>query len=234
MPKFLNLMIFFLFAALVGCVSTRVSRNPASSSGRTRVLYFGGYGATPQQMSCWQAGAEKNSTGGIDFEAIPYPSGASSSAASVIAAGRSTTSAKAQEVASAIEGDPSLHYYIVGHSSGSSLAYEVLNSVMKEVLDSSHLSQITLIDLDGFLPPAAIRQKIRTTCWSAENGSGMRSKNASSDAQCQDHRVYHDDHCNTDWCLHFSLVDKTTPANLGTNFQRDGYDGCDTNLDWLQ
>ena len=192
----------------------------------TEVIYFGGYGASPAQMSCWEEGARNNSaySSTHTFRGIPYPAGASSGSASAVQVG----SAAIKKVVDEINRNPNKRYVIVGHSSGAALSNQVAGLVRNP-------SQIELVNLDGFSPSAALQKRVKSTCWYAQNQrAGLQSNNASSmRSNCQNSRSYEAPHCTTKWCLHFSLVNKRTPAGLGTDFKANGYKTCSTNLDYL-
>jgi hypothetical protein len=202
---------------------------PDASGPKTKVIYFGGYLASASQMACWKAGATKNAPSNYAFEAIAWPSGAGAGFASAVSAGNS----QIKQVVNEINTHPDTHYIIVGHSSGAALSDTVAGQIQNS-------AQIQLVSLDGFAPSPALQKRLNgahadrpgALCVSAHHG-GMESRNASSMQACANHRQYADNHCQSVWCLHFSLVDKATPSSLGSNFPRDGYDGCDTNVDWL-
>jgi hypothetical protein len=190
------------------------------------VIYFGGYGASQAQMGCWEEGARNNPTyrSAYSFRGVPYPVGASAGSASAVQVGSATI----KKIVDEINRNPNKRYVIVGHSSGAALSNQVAQLVRNP-------SQIELVNLDGFAPSAALQKRVKSTCWYAQNKrAGLLSNNASSmKSNCQNSRSYEAPHCQTKWCLHFSLVNKRTPAGLGTDFKANGYNTCSTNLDYL-
>ena len=204
-------------ALVLFCLSLR------AAAASTKVFFVGGYRASPAQMRCWEEGARKNSPGEYEFVGIPYPSGVGASFEEAVA-GASTT---IQKIVAEINANPNQSYLIAGHSSGAAIS----NTIAAR---ATNPARIRLVDLDGFVPPASLRARVPTTCWAARNGK-LLSRNYDAMGICgPGTRVYGDRHCNTAWCLHFSLVIRSTPADLGTDFVSRGYLGCNTNLDWLR
>ncbi len=191
------------------------------------IIYFGGAGTSQEQMNCWEQGAEKiTKFKNYKFKAIAYPLGASSEQESVLSKGADLYDA----VANVINRNPKKKFILVGHSSGAALA----NKAAELVKDSA---QIELFDLDGFVPSKDLQKKVKTTCVHAINRNlGIKSKNANDvSGKCVTDRQYIDYQCKTEWCLHYSLVNKSTPPNLNKDTaKREGYLGCETNLDWLE
>jgi hypothetical protein len=196
---------------------------PTFASTNLEVIYFGGYDSTDAQMQCWESGT--TGTPGVEFRGVAYPAGAGAGAASAVKAGASVI----KQAVAEIDANPSMHYVIIGHSSGAALS----NQVASEVKDPTH---VELVDLDGFSPSASLQKKMKTECWYALNPSnGLFSLNASSiKSNCTNVHSYQDTTCKTKWCLHFSLVNKAAPFDLSSStFATQGYLGCATNLDWM-
>ncbi|MGZ3695275.1 MAG: hypothetical protein ACXWQO_14215 [Bdellovibrionota bacterium] len=202
----------------------------ASAQAGTTVIYFGGYGASPAQMKCWEQGARKNPAySAYTFKSVPYPVGAGAGKASAVAGGSKSIAAVVREIAN----NPNEKYIIVGHSSGAALSNAVGSRVSNA---SANTKQIQLVNLDGFAPSAELQKRVKTTCVYAKNSeTGLKSRNAfSMKGNCRNSVAYEDTHCKTAWCMHFSLVNTKTPANLGAgSFRSSGYQGCATNLSWL-
>lgn len=211
------------------------------------MIFFGGYKSTHTQMKCWQTGAKEEARrlklDGYSFEPIAYPEGALAGETSAVSVGAGLIADAVNEIVRGVRSSSSVRFVVVGHSSGAALANAVGEKVLQILKGPSQtalLSQIEFVDLDGFKPSSEIQNQLNTSCWSAETElearsekKVLRSPNADSDSQCRLHRAYQDRHCQTQWCLHFSLVNKLASANLGTDYDRNGYEGCATNLDWL-
>lgn len=198
----------------------------AQAAPQPKVFFFGGYKASAAQMKCWEQGAYKHpQLGGLyTFQGIPYPVGASSSASSATSVG----AAAIKKVVAEINTNPTQNFVIVGHSSGAALS----NAVAAQVKNPK---QVELVDLDGFTPSMSLQNKMPTTCWYAQNKkNGLYSNNAGAmKNNCKNSQAFQNTTCNTKWCLHFALVVKSAPPNLGTDFPTNGYKGCHSNLDWL-
>lgn len=187
----------------------------------TKVFFVGGYASSEEQMRCWESGARKNSPGDYEFEGVAYPPQASSDFAQAVAGARPDITRIVKE----INANPTRRYVVAGHSSGCAIANTIATLV-------SHPERIKQVVLDGFTTPRIAG----AACWGALGEDGKGSRNYSAMATCGAGRhTYNDTHCSasSEWCLHFSLVMKSTPSDL-VDFHVHGYDGCDTNLDWLQ
>lgn len=207
---------FFLLLCLFGSFR-------AYAGEPVKVFYFGGYASSPEQMRCWEVGAQRNSREGYFFQGIHYPPGAGPDSESAVRLG----AAAIRRVADEINAHPEVRYVVAGHSSGAALS----NRVAELVKDPSH---VYLVALDGFTPSRSLQSRFQSSCWWSVNQNGLQSRNAGAmKANCAVHPVYPDNHCRTQWCLHFVLVIKSTPANLGSDFRTRGYEGCDSNLAWL-
>lgn len=124
---------------------------------------------------------------------------------------------------------PEQKYIVAAHSSGT----EFFGRFMKKV---KNLSQLTLVNLDGF-DSSEYKGKAKMICWWATNAQGLRSRNAKSmsKANCGISKVYMARHCQTAWCLHFSLVNMRAPSYLeGATVRKEGYKNCVANLDWAK
>jgi hypothetical protein len=144
--------------------------------------------------------------------------------------------AAVREEVAEINAHPDEHYIVAGHSSGAAYANEVASRVV-------HPERITLVDLDGFAP-VGVPKAVQRVCWKAEGGrSGhLQSRNAGAMTKannCEEVRVHQDSHCDTVWCMHFSLVNPDSPADLASGgrdpWTRMGYEGCsESRLEWLR
>ena len=194
----------------------------AAGAEPTKVFYVGGFRASAAQMRCWESGARKNSPGDYEFEGVPYPVGAGAGFGDAV----SGASAEIRRIVSEINSNPQRRYVVAGHSSGAAIS----NTIATQVNDKSRIKQVIL---DGFTTP---RINGDVTCWGARGQDGKPSRNLGAMSACgAGLRVYPDRHCSSasQWCLHFVLVVKSTPPAL-SDFINHGYDGCESNLDWLR
>ncbi len=186
-----------------------------------QIIYFGGYGATSEQVKCWADGI---SFPDVEVSAIQYPPGASS--------GRNRDVEKLaayKNLLKNIKANLNRKFQVAGHSSGSQYA----NNLVEWMLDQGvPAANINLVNLDGFRASESLKKRVQTTCWSATNG---RTNSNNYDPSC---RIYKAPHCKTKWCLHFSLVNRIAPSDLsgGSDFIRRGYGkkDCQTNTDWIE
>lgn len=135
--------------------------------------------------------------------------------------------ARVSEIVEEIDSHPEVRYVVAGHSSGARYS----NEIGFKVKDPQNL---TIISLDGF-HPKKIKGRVDTACWSANNGRGLVSKNAFSMTaeNCGRVRSFSAPHCETAWCLHFSLVNLVAPKRLnGKTFRAMGYRNCLANSQW--
>lgn len=217
------------------CPGVDTSANPPApkpASGQVKIIYFGGYLATNDQVDCWKAGALKKLPPNYAITAYPWPAGAGSGYESAVNGGANYIKKAVAE----IDANKDVMYIVVGHSSGAALS----NSVVERVKDLSH---VKLVNLDGFAPSASLQKKLKaahpdpaSVCVTARNSqNGTKARNyGSMTGNCSHSWVYEDKHCTTSWCLHFAIVSKSTPGGLGVDFPRNGYKGCDANLDWMK
>ena len=116
------------------------------------VLFFGGWRATPADMQAWK-GSAKAQRKDVDFDAIPWPSGAAPGASSAVSTFKEK---KTGGYKSVIDDIHAMQYanaqssnvrkiYIVGHSSGCAIA----NAVDEGLTDHT---DVVLVALDGFAP----------------------------------------------------------------------------------
>ena len=193
----------------------------------TYVLFFGGYRATITDMKVWQ-GSAKAQKSDVEFDAIPWPSGASYTASSAVGVFTKTGGYKA--ALAAIQSSKADQIYIVGHSSGCAIA----NAVDAGLKDPSN---VVLVALDGFVPDRKQLARQSTQVWAAESGTA-KSKNYKDlkDAVGSRLQVYPAAaDCTTPWALHFSLVNSAANDKVvtGKDLIAKGYSQCKANLVWL-
>jgi hypothetical protein len=157
------------------------------------VLYFGGYRATRTDINLWSASA-KSQKPDVTFDGYPWPSGASSGAASAVSTFTQAGS-YAQAIATIKECATDL-IYLVGHSSGCAIA----NAVDRGLEDTSN---VILVALDGFLPSRAQLARPSTQVWAAECGSAKsRNHDALKSAIGGRLKIYQATDCYDSWALH--------------------------------
>jgi hypothetical protein len=183
------------------------------------VFYFGGYLATPIDVSAWRGSLQKKLTDATIF-AYAWPNGAS---AGDPLAGWTDT----QHLAELIDGQDDGDTIIIGHSSGCAYA----NAVAGYLLKLMNFKQFRLIALDGFTPCPELMAMPGTVRWSALNmRSGATSRNYVV-SQPPHYRVWDKAKVSNEWPLHFSLVNLAVSDDHPTI--QDGYINCDANTDVL-
>ena len=212
----------------------------------TYVIFFGGWRATPADMQAWK-GSAKAQKSGIEFDAIPWPSGAASDAKSAVSAFKNKKTGRYKSV---IDDIHAIQYanaqsanarkiYIVGHSSGCAIA----NAVDEGLTDHS---DVVLVALDGFVPGPKQLARQNTQVWVAKtlpipflDGGISRNYPALRKAIGSRLQVYYAaPDCTTEWALHFSLVnaaanDKIVTGKNSLEIVATGYTQCIANLVWL-
>ncbi|MCP5450590.1 MAG: hypothetical protein H6972_08620 [Gammaproteobacteria bacterium] len=217
----------------------------------TFVLFFGGWRATPADMQAWQ-GSAKAQRSNVDFDAIPWPSGAASDASSAISV--FTKRGGYKSAIAALQSSKADKIYIVGHSSGCAIA----NAVDAGLTDHSN---IVLVALDGFVPNRKQLARQSTQVWAARtlklpfltlSANCVPKKGEQADDKCisRNYRglknavgsrlqvYFAAPDCTTKWALHFSLVnsaanDKLVTGKTSVDIVAKGYSQCIANLVWL-
>lgn len=177
-------------------------------AGDTKYIFFGGAQSDKATLDTCLPGS--------NFERFAYP----------------ITSEERTALLKEINLHPNTSYVLVGHSSGSASAIEIASD--KKLKNREHVS---LVDLDGF-SPREVPAPIRRVCWRAKNEKNLESRNYAVMTQengCDEVHTQTATNCNTVWCLHFLLVNPSTPADLDeSSMGESGYLGCTTkNLGWL-
>lgn len=187
------------------------------------VIFFGGYKATRTDINAWSASAAAQRSDAT-FDGYPWPSGASSDAASAVSAFKAAGSL-AQAIAT-IQECAHGQAYLVGHSSGCAIA----NAVHRGLKDSSN---VTLVALDGFAPDRAQLARASTQVWAAVCGSAVsRNHNGLKKAVGGRLKVYKATNCFQSWALHFSVVNSAANDKVVTSIAT-GYAQCRANLMWM-
>ena len=212
----------------------------------THVIFFGGWEASPTDMKRWQ-GSAKAQRPGVDFDAIPWPSGAASDAKSAVSAFKNKKTGRYKSV---IDDIHAIQYanaqsanarkiYIVGHSSGCAIANAVDEGL------TNH-SDVVLVALDGFVPGPKQLARQSTQVWAAktfpmpflDEGISRNYKNLKNAVGSRLQVYYATPGCTTEWALHFSLVnaaanDKIVTGKNSREIVATGYTQCIANLVWL-
>src|SRR4051812_46488265 len=159
------------------------------------VLFFGGYKATLTDINAWSASAKARMPD-VTFDGYPWPSGASSGAASAVSA--FTKAGSFSQAIGTIQECTTDVIYIVGHSSGCAIA----NAVDRSLKDTS---KVILVALDGFVPSRAQLARPSTQVWAAECGSAKsRNYDGLKEAVGGRLKIYKATDCYDPWALHFS------------------------------
>lgn len=209
-PRFLLLLTLAVF-----CLKT-------FAEGRPLIIFFGGKGATIDQVNQWKRAVQARMPD-YDVEAIPYPRGASSKAESAVANGQ----AELSRLSAIINANPNRRVVIGGHSSGAALS----NALAGKVRDPKN---VKLVSIDGFAPGAVLQRRFQVECWSAVGSSGApaRNRNAMRSACGSRYREIQSTEpgCSTAWCLHFATFNRG--ANPYSNWS-GGYGNMNPVLDWI-
>src|SRR5262245_26582404 len=113
----------------------------------TCVFYFGGYGASDNDMESWRVSAKKLRDD-VVFGVYPWPKGVTSSPDTEVVKG-ARNAGLFDKALKAIQSSPASLIYIVGHSSGCAIANAVDNDFTGKS-KNSNASKVALIVLDGF------------------------------------------------------------------------------------
>lgn len=179
-----------------------------------RVILFGGYLASINDMAAWQNSAKLQKPD-VEFETHHWVSGASAS--DPVSHYQQTLAAAEHQ----INNTPEKTFYIVGHSSGCAVANELAKRVIK-------LKHWCLFALDGFRPT----NDLNPDCWSAMC-EGHKSLNYDALKSAVHFSVYQAKDATTKWALHFSLVNTNSTDKLVHDIVH-GYANCEANLCWLR
>lgn len=217
----------------------------------TKVIFFGGHGATQGQMNCWVAGAQRQKRwAGYKFSAFPYPNTSDFSHPAVIA---EAAKSEIDSIVAEINSHPNTHYILMGHSSGAAVS----DAIAERITKPSHAE---LINIEGFAPSPHLQERMKTLCVYSDTtrtkeeiaelryhdahlkaGEGrdlnrygnLVSSPASSMKNCAHSVRVPVHHCKSTHCLHFSLVNLSSPDELHYDYKTNGYNGCHSNLTYL-
>jgi hypothetical protein len=203
------------------------------------VIFFGGYGFGSSESTTWTQAAKASPDGrNCAFRAEVYPAKATADESSALREGESAITRTVQE----IEANPDRPFIIVGHSSGAALAARVI----ERVRDSQHLKLIILDDGvdEGFHPPPSFQPATQMACWSARGESLVSFNQKPTKQLCANYHEATISGCNTQFCLHFRLVNSNALPALASNakkaalrggydFKTAGYSNFSINLNWL-
>jgi hypothetical protein len=237
-----NTFVFFSALALCG-LANAASSVASEADDRPLVIFFGGHGASGDQMQDWENASTSKCGSHFAFKAMPYPPGANEHRSSVEGAMGPTVDKSLAIIADYMRQNPNRKVVIVGHSSGSAIADQVASMVASP-------DRATLITLDGFHPSPHLQSRMhQTECWSSEQPaapgqSALKSPNyGTQSGGCgANFRVFETNGCVSRMCMHFRLVNKRVDPDLeGGEGSRDpdhgyrvkGYSNLSPNLDWL-
>jgi pimeloyl-ACP methyl ester carboxylesterase len=204
---------------------------------RPLVIFFGGYGATEEDMRLWQRAAIQDPVYGkiFDFEGVPYPNEAGASVTRAVTAAAGTL----DRIAARLRSMPKRQIVVAGHSSGAALAVNTVARV-------GGGARIKLVSLDAGintdLPPApGFFPVTNLECWSATSETERSFGFFRAQAVCKDRFfVLRNDRCLSPICLHFALINRNADPDLTFKQSRElqdgvsrGYADLAINLDWL-
>jgi len=120
-------------------------------------------------------------------------------------------------------------FVVAGHSSGAAYAERLVQAVQDK-------SKVRLVLLEGFGSPKN-QKGVQTSCWYAKNGSlsGFNAPSMLNPKVCPGGaHASEAAWCKTKVCLHVSLVNLNTPANLSpATVAKEALQNCQGNRDWI-
>lgn len=193
----------------------------ASQANTIRVLFFGGYHASQDDINAWLASARAQRPE-VSFDGNPWPKDTAADDKSALAGFGAD---RLHQVIAHIKSSGASKFYIVGHSSGCAIA----NAVDRGLKDNS---TSVLVALDGFVPGSKQLERETTQCWGAVCGD-VKSMNYEAMQKSGRFHSYTATDCKTKWALHFSLVNAAANDRAVTSVPT-GYTQCKANLMWLK
>jgi len=194
-------------------------------------VFFGGYMAKPEQVALWLASARKQKPG-IEFGVRPWPPGAAKSDGDD-GINAFKTSRQFDSLVAALKASPADKIYIVGHSSGCSIA----NEVDRALKGSTVASKVVLVALDGFRPDPDQLARDNTQVWGASSGVHKSYNYPKPKEKTTLGKHFHDYKARTDiteeFALHFSLVNTAVTNKTGNIKDGYGETECQANLIWV-
>ena len=198
------------------------------SYAKTLVYFIGGFGATEKQVMLWKDLTSKNSkySEHFDFQAISIGNSGPDSS-SIVSRNQALIQALGMKIDS-LSTDKKV--IIVGHSSGTAMAYDLA----RKVKNKSRIQAV--LSLDGFHPQET-QSIVNVQCWSASDSklSSLRARNFHTMKSCDNFREVKAEKCTNSMCLHFILVNLNAAATKITddNFKIKGYEKLVPALVWL-
>lgn len=222
-----------------------------SNAKTTKVIYFGGVGATRDQMDIWKEAARTkiaklklespdDYSGDYTFESYPYPAGGNFQKDAAITAGKKQINSIIDDINQDTSKDT--NYVLVGHSSGSALSNEIADRIKDQ-------KKVSLVVLDGFLPSQKLLDKETTKCISARSSTSIAvSLGYNTMQKCGPrHSEIRTNICTKsedNMCLHFATVDSSEGIKEMTSGSYSAFaykknnknekKNLDPNLDWLR
>ncbi|MFN8847019.1 MAG: hypothetical protein ACK5V3_08610 [Bdellovibrionales bacterium] len=192
------------------------------------VYFIGGFGATEKQVMLWKDIVSKNLKYADQFEFQAISIGDSGpDANSIVNRNQALIQALSMKIDS-LSTDRKV--IIVGHSSGSALAYELA----RKIRNKSRIAAV--LSLDGFHPEET-QNITNVQCWSASDSVDikLRARNFHTMKSCDNFREVKAERCTNSMCLHFILVNLNAAAAKVTNenFKTRGYEKLVPALVWL-
>ena len=212
------------------------------------VIFFGGTGTSQDDMTNWEQSANQQCGTQYKFRAVPYRAGFNPNKVKAVAKADSDIRTLNAEIAS----HPNQKYIISCHSSGCAAADELAEQVSKPKSYAQNILELN--NLEGFRPSPELQKKIPTTCWSAKNpnekafykkvknkktnqlymkAQSPTGANWNSMSACQHHEVLETTSCKSQWCAHWSLVNKGSKTS-SPNPKDPDTGAFNANLAWLK
>ena len=198
------------------------------------LIYFGGVGATANDMKAFEKQAKRNSkVGGIyEIKTVGWPGGSNRRGGpSSTAEGRKIVA----HYAALIAAHPEREFVIVGHSAGSDMLNAIVDAI-RPPPGRTRIPNLKVVNLDGFHPSSNQGRKAEQICWSVRGNSNGTSPGFSyladkSISNCSSFHVAKSSSCGNmrspKWCLHTQIVNR--------NGQSVGavYADLKANFDWV-
>lgn len=184
-----------------------------------KIFYIGGIGSTSAHMKVWASSARAQLPG-YEIEAVAVSPGA----------------AFQNKVVQEILANQDREYIIAGHSEGASTVTS-LTARLDALAAANKVNplKLRLIKLEGYSFSA---KNLKYECWFGQGRNGSTGFNGVQMKKCASANVrrYCDRQCKTSVCLHFSVVNKAAPPDLGRPGLdlSHGYDNINANVTWAK
>ncbi len=207
-----------MLSSLAFCLLLIIGAAPAQSNDKPQVIFFGGWGATQEDMRTWEARVRSDLEYGQRylFTGVPYPKGAGWREGEVLR----PQSAKSliEHYVQLVQKNPQREFVLVAHSS----AGELVNAIGHRLPRSS---RVKVVLLDGFNAAVHVQNKFPTICYYASSSmSQCRQRIAGPTVGCKQGKA-------GNMCRHFKMLNSSIGASARL---AEGYVGnFKPNLNWL-